>query len=255
MPRVRKFEDFFCRKNNSVEKIDTLINCYEENGNTAYYNGYIFCPECYIANLAFVHHQRTPYLRTIPSSQHSAGCSYNYPYAKTETILEYIEKLSYEQVISRLGAMMRLLMPEENNSESLQENLTAENNPLLFNEEEDKKITRVIKKTIRRQRLSGWIDKSIAGKLHLFYGDVQISSEQLISKSKKTYFRWILRTKNRYGEWKYRTSLYRGIKSDEFDSDAIYKIVFIGTPSFETGYLNVQLENNDAVLYKKLLIK
>ena len=179
MPEVRKFEDFFYRKNNSVEKIDVLINYYEKNGNTACYNNYIFCPECHIANLVFVHHQRTPHLRTIPSSQHAAGCSYNYPYAKTETISKYIEELSYKQVISRLGAMMRLLMPENNDSESLQENLTTKNNPLLFNEEENEKITRVIKKTIRRQRLSGWIDKSIAGKLHLFYGDVQISSEKL----------------------------------------------------------------------------
>ena len=60
-----------------------------------------------------------------------------------------------------------------------------------------------------------------------------------------------IKTKNKDGEWKYRTSLYRGSINECFDKDSVYKIVLIGTANFDNGYLNIKLENRNAVLYKK----
>mgnify|MGYP000115062541 FL=1 len=147
--------------------------------------------------------------------------------------------------------MMRQLMPSKNDIAELQSNLTIENNSFLFDEEENAQSKQVIKKTIRKQRLSGWIDSDISGKLYLFYGDVKILSEEKQSKTGNTYFRWVIKTKNKDGEWKYRTSLYRGSINECFDKDSVYKIVLIGTANFDNGYLNIKLENRNAVLYKK----
>lgn len=251
MSRTKKFEDFFYKTSGSIEKVDTLIAYDEQNGNIDPYINQTFCPECYSANLSFVH-GKTPHLRSIPSSAHLSGCSYNYLYAKTNTILEYLEMLTPEQVAGRLDSMMRQLMPTRREILKLKSTLTTENNPLLFNEEENRESRKIIKKAIRRQRLSGWIDQSIAGKLHIFYGDVKISSEERQSKTGNTYFRWIIKTENKYGEWKYRTSLYRGSINECFDENAVYKIVFIGTANFDNGYLNINLENRNAILYKEL---
>ena len=251
MSKPKKFEDFFDRTSNSIKKVDVLIAYDDKNGNINPYLNHIFCPECYIAALSFVH-GKTPHLRSIPSSLHSNSCSYNYSYARKTTILKYLEKLTSEQVKNRLNSMMRQLMPSKNDIAQLQSNLTIENNSFLFDEEENTQSKKVIKKTIRKQRLSGWIDSDISGKLYLFYGDVQISSEEKQSKTGNTYFRWVIKTKNKDGVWKYRTSLYRGSINECFDKDSVYKIVLIGTANFDNGYLNIKLENRNAVLYKKV---
>ena len=196
MSKPKKFEDFFDRTSNSIKKVDVLIAYDDKNGNINPYLNHIFCPECYIAALSFVH-GKTPHLRSIPSSLHSNSCSYNYSYARKTTILKYLEKLTSEQVKNRLNSMMRQLMPSKNDIAELQSNLTIENNSFLFDEEENTQSKKVIKKTIRKQRLSGWIDSDISGKLYLFYGDVQISSEEKQSKTGNTYFRWVIKTKNK----------------------------------------------------------
>ncbi len=77
-------------------------------------------------------------------------------------------------------------------------------------------------------------------------------SEEKQSKTGNTYFRWVIKTKNKDGVWKYRTSLYRGSINECFDKDSVYKIVLIGTANFDNGYLNIKLENRNAVLYKKV---
>lgn len=251
MTRVKKFEDFFYKKSGSIEKVDTLIAYDKQNGNINPYINQIFCPECYSANLSLVR-SKTPHLRSIESSAHLSGCSYNYHYVRTNTILEYLDNLTPKQVAGRLDSMMRQLMPDDDEILRLKSTLNSENNSLLFNEEENSESRKIIKKAIRRQRLSGWIDTSISGKLHIFYGDVKISSEERQSKSGNTYFTWIIKTENKNGEWKYRTSLYRGLINEYFDENAVYKIVFIGTANFNNGYLNIDLENKNAVLYKKI---
>ena len=251
MSKLKKFEDFFDRASNLIKTVDVLIDYDDKHGNISPYLNHIFCPECYIAVLSFVH-GKTPHLRSIPSSPHSNTCSYNYPYARKTTILKYLEKITSEQVKNRLNSMMRQLMPSKNDIAELQSNLTIENNSFLFDEEENAQSKQVIKKTIRKQRLSGWIDSDISGKLYLFYGDVKILSEEKQSKTGNTYFRWVIKTKNKDGEWKYRTSLYRGSINESFDKDSVYKIVFIGTANFDNGYLDIKLENRNAVLYKKV---
>ncbi|WP_143326845.1 hypothetical protein [Vandammella animalimorsus] len=250
MSKDKKFEDFFNRSKGVIESIDTLIAYDEKHNNLAPYVGNIFCPECRSAQLHFVR-SKTPHLRTNPSSQHLPGCSYHYEYVKNKTVVEYLEALTPEQVESRLNAMMRLLMPDQRNPET-GENLTEENNPLLFDEGKSGKTGTKTKKTIRRQRLSGWIAKDIAGDLYLFYGDVKITSEEKLSKNNHKYHEWILKTKNKDGEWKYRTKLYRGAQLQEFKEDCVYKIVFIGTPSFDRGYMSIELENRNAVLYREI---
>lgn len=251
MSKTKKFEDFFYKENGSIEKVDMLIDYDERNGNIDPYVNQIFCPECYNAALSFVH-GKTPHLRSIPSSTHLDSCSYNYSYAKTNTISDYLDELTPEQVAGRLNSMMRQLMPNHREIIELKTNLAIENNSLLFDEEENKEGRKIVKKTIRRQRLSGWIDQSIAGKLHIFYGDVKISSKTCKSKAGNTYFKWVIKTQNKNGEWKYRTSLYRGSIDEYFDENAVYKMVFIGVANFNGRFLNIELENMNAVLYKKI---
>lgn len=250
MAKTKKFEDFFNNPKGVVESVDILIYHDKRHGNLDDYYDHIFCPECHDAKLHFVH-SKTPHLKTNPSSSHPPGCSYNYDYIKNKTIIEYLKTLTPAQVESRLNAMMRLLMPSKQNPGTRQ-NLTEENNPLLFDEIKSVQAVTRTRKAIRRQRLSGWITSDIAGDVYLFYGDVRITSEEKTSKNNFKYHEWILKTKNKDGEWKYRTKLYRGMQRHQFNENSTYKIVFIGTPYFDKGYMRINLENINAVLYREL---
>ena len=56
--------------------------------------------------------------------------------------------------------------------------------------------------------------------------------------------------KDKDGEWKYRTSIYRGNISDSIDENSTYHLVLIGQMSFGKNYSNITLINQNAIKYE-----
>lgn len=254
----RKFDEFFNQINQKIESIDTLIEYSKQYGNVENFKEHIFCPECQLAKLTFVHTEKGFYLRTHKNAQHLDGCYYNFEHIDTKSATEFFQSLSKEQAQSKLASMMRYLLGNKNNTSVSNKIDTVQDNPLLIEQKEKTNTQIKTRKSLRKQKLTGYIDESIAGDLHIFYGDVKLSVEEYKSKNNNQYYKLIIQTKNKRGEWRYRTSLYRGKTKDDIDVNAIYKIVFIGVANFKensekTGkYMNIELIDYDSVLFQSV---
>ncbi|HGO5824255.1 TPA: hypothetical protein ACK3JW_001965 [Mannheimia haemolytica] len=252
----RKFDEFFNQINQQIEPIDYLIEYSKQYGNVDGLKEHIFCPECKVAKLTFVHTGKGFHLRTHLNTKHLERCYYNFDHIDTKSATEFFKSLSNEQVQSKLASMMRYLLGNKNNTSISNKTDTVQDNPLLIEQKEKTSTQIKTRKSLRRQKLTGYIDESIAGDLYIFYGDVKLSVELCTSKNNFQYYKLIIKTKNKQGEWRYRTSLYRGKIKDNIDVDAIYKIVFIGSANFKenrekTGkYMNIELIDYNSVRFQ-----
>ncbi|MDO4895698.1 hypothetical protein [Moraxella sp.] len=254
----RKFDEFFNQINQQIEPIDYLIEHSKQYGNVDGLKEHIFCPECQLAKLTFVHTGKGFHLRTHLNTKHLEGCYYDFDHIDTKSATEFFKSLNKEQVQSKLASMMRYLLSNKNNISVSNKADALQNNPLLIEQKEKTNTQIKTRKSLRRQKLTGYIDESIAGDLYIFYGDVKFSVELYTSKNNFQYYKLIVKTKNKQGEWRYRTSLYRGKTKDDIDVNAIYKIVFIGVANFKensekTGkYMNIELIDYDSVLFQSV---
>lgn len=254
----RKFDEFFNKNNQQLEVIDTLIEYSKQYGNVDDFKEHIFCPECRLAKLTFVHTGKGFHLRTHKNAKHLDECYYHFEHIDTKSATEFFQSLNKEQVQSKLASMMRYLLSNKNDStKNITIDLTQEN-PLLVEQKDKSNKQEATKKSLRRQKLSGYIDESIAGDLYIFYGDVKLSVKSCISKNNFDYQKIIIKTKNKKGEWCYRSSVYRGNIKDDIDENMIYKIVLIGTANFKTNdkgtgsFMEIKLENRNALLFKAI---
>ncbi|WP_066802663.1 hypothetical protein [Moraxella oblonga] len=254
----RKFDEFFNQINQQIEPIDYLIEHSKQYGNVDGLKEHIFCPECQLAKLTFVHTGKGFHLRTHLNTKHLEGCYYDFEHIDTKSATEFFKSLNKEQIQSKLASMMRYLLSNKNNISVSNKADALQNNPLLIEQKEKTNTQIKTRKSLRRQKLTGYIDESIAGDLYIFYGDVKLYVEICKTKNNFQYYKLIIRTKNKRGEWRYRTSLYRGKTKDDIDVDAIYKIVFIGSANFKenrekTGkYMNIELIDYDSVLFQSV---
>lgn len=254
----RKFDEFFNKNNQQLEVIDTLIEYSKQYGNVDDFKEHIFCPECRLAKLTFVHTGKGFHLRTHKNAKHLDECYYHFEHIDTKSATEFFQSLNKEQVQSKLASMMRYLLSNKNDStKNITIDLTQEN-PLLVEQKDKSNKQEATKKSLRRQKLSGYIDESIAGDLYIFYGDVKLSVKSCTSKNNFDYQKIIIKTKNKKGEWCYRASVYRGNIKDDIDENMIYKIVLIGTATFKTNdkgtgsFMEIKLENRNALLFKAI---
>lgn len=256
----RKFDEFFNQINRQIEPIDTLIEHSKQYGNVDDFKEHIFCPECQLAKLTFVHIGKDFHLRTHKNAKHLDECYYHFEHIDQNQPQNFFQSLNKEQVQSNLASMMRYLLGNKNNTSVSNKIDTVQDNPLLIEQKEKTNTQIKTRKSLRKQKLTGYIDESIVGDLHIFYGDVKLSVEEYKSKNNNQYYKLIIQTKNKRGEWRYRTSLYRGKTKDDIDVNAIYKIVFIGVANFKensakTGkYMNIELidYNYDSVLFQSV---
>lgn len=110
-------------------------------------------------------------------------------------------------------------------------------------------------KALRRKRIAGWIDESDGTDLHVFYGRVKLSVEEKTGinkdEEKYSYYLLTLKTQNKNGEWKYRTSIYRGGVKDGVDEAKVYQIAVIGNLNFTYKWWRIDLINRNAILYQE----
>lgn len=253
----RKFDDFFNAATSHIESIDILIDWTKQHDNVDSYKPFIFCPDCKKAQLTFVHGGHGNYfLRTKTHEIHDENCYYYFEHIATKSATAYFKDLDNQQIQSKLASMMRIL--SNNHRALVSSSRVAIDNPFIIQNLLEKQTDTKTSKTLRRQKLSGYINESIENELHIFYGEVRLAVKEKISKKGFKYFELIIMTKNKLGKYSYRTKLYRGSIQDNIDENKQYYLVFIGTPNFQnnkdnTGkFLNIELISSNAVLYKLL---
>lgn len=92
------------------------------------------------------------------------------------------------------------------------------------------------------------------GKFERFlYKSKVVEKEKISDVPEKTYKYYLLYiyTQNKKGEWKFRTSLYRGNIQDSIDEEALYNIVMIGHLDFQYKPFTIKLANRNAIKYRK----
>ena len=87
----------------------------------------------------------------------------------------------------------------------------------------------------------------------LIYRLKVIEKEKNSDDPKKTYKYYLLQiyTQNKKGEWKFRTSLYRGNMRDLVNEEVMYNIVMIGHLDFQFKPFTIKLANKNAIKYRE----
>lgn len=259
--KPKSFEEFYYLQEDKICDID-IVEEYvtKNNGNIGKYEGNMFCPECREAVLAFWRKtsKRRAHLKRIPSSKHREKCSYNYEYASSKKVKEYVDSLSYNEIQDKLNSILNMLCKQhrtdivkavDGNGDN-----TKKQNPMLIVE---RKENTDILRALRRKRFNAWIDKSDGEDLSVFYGKVKLDIREKTKENEATgetytfYFLNIF-TQNKRGEWKYRTNIYRGAVKDEIKKDVIYNIVLIGHLDFKYNPFTIELANRDAIKYQEI---
>lgn len=256
----KSFEEFFYLPKEDVYNI-RIVKEYADkhDGDISPYRGAMRCPECRSAALLFVPEtsMRRAYLRATKLEAHLENCSFNYEYASRRSIKEYVDSLPYHQVQDKLNSMMNMLcktnVEKKEDSNTLNTVKKVENHPMLIPE---KKRETTSLKALRRKSLAGWIDKTDGTDLYTFYGKVKLSVEEKRKSDNEekeySYYLLKLRTKNKKGEWKYRTSIYRGGKKDDIDEEKVYHIVLIGNLNFKYRWWKIDLVHRNALKFREV---
>ena len=260
--KPKRFEEFYFSVVDDILDIDIVVDYVAlHDGDTGKFTGSMFCLECKKAKLAFVNKttKRRAHLRRIGTLKHEDSCSYNYDYASKKVVKKYVDSLSYNEIQDKLSSIMKMLLKnhQKKNNKAKETNCSAtENteNAMLIHE---KVNNRGVLKALRRKRLNSWIDESDGEEFCAFYGKVKlevVGKEKIIKDSQKSYKYnlLLLYTKNRKGEWKYRTSIYRRQIRDIVDKDSVYQIVIIGKLNFDYNFWTIKLANDNAIGYRAI---
>lgn len=254
--KPKSFEEFYYCKKDDVFDIDLVIEYVDLNkGNIGKYDRTMFCPECFKAELYFVHKTsiRRAHLRRCPTAKHEINCSYNYVYASKRLVKAYIVSLSNDKIQDKLNSIINMLcrpirnVAVYNESESPKD---TSDNPMVIKE---KKGGEEIIKSLRRKRLSAQIDEIDCDAHFVFYGTVKLKAVEKkkhgYGKVSTTYNVLEVYNYNKVdGKWKFRTSLYRGQIKDSIKEDAQYYIAIIGRVG-EKKLWQIELDNIHAVKY------
>ncbi len=257
----KSFEEFYYLQEDKICDIEVLEEYItNNNGNVGKYEGNMYCPECRKAILAFWHKssKRRAHLKRIPSSSHRETCSYNYEYASSKKVKEYVDSLTYNEIQDKLNSIINMLCKQRKSDIGKtmvgDVGISKEQNPMLIVER--KENTDVLR-ALRRKRLNTWIDQSDGEDFSVFYGKVKLGIREKTKVNESTgepytfYFLDIF-TQNKQGEWKYRTNIYRGSIKDEINKEAVYNIVMIGCLNFKFRPFTIDLANRDAIKFQEV---
>lgn len=246
----KTFDEFYSLKKNKICSIDEIINYSElHNGNIHPYDQDMYCPECKKAKLTFVHEtsKRRAYLRTIPSSNHVSGCSFNYEYASNKTIKTIVNSMTNDEINDRLNSIMNMLCKDMSvTNQHSNYDANESKNPMLI----QCNTGRVIKtKAFPRKSLNCWVDHN--ENIYAYYGKkVNLKVVEKHRESDDSIFYLLeIRTKNIKGEWNLKATIYRHKKPLDIDENALYNIAFIGF--FDQKYkFSIRLLNWNAIKYE-----
>lgn len=214
--KPKSFKEFYYLQEDKICDID-IIEEYvtKNNGDVGKYQGNMYCPECKKAILAFWRKtsKKRAHLKRIPSSQHRETYSYNYKYVSSKRVKEYVNSLTYNEIQDKLNSILNMLCKQHRPNMERVENSNLDNtkiqNPMLITE---KKENTDVLRALRRKRLNAWIDQSDGKDFAVFYGKVKLGIREKTKVNENTgesytfYFLEIF-TKNKQGEWKYRTEM------------------------------------------------
>lgn len=253
----KSFDECYCTSMNDIATLDYIVDFVESHdGKLGNYEGSMFCPECRSAELSYVHKtsKKRAFLRRKSSSRHLPCCSYIHEYSSLKFSKEYYESLTHEQIQDKMASMMRSLLrdPLVNREIVTQANNYVEvDNPLIIEKERN---GQQIRRSLRRKKLSTWLNEEIVGELYLFYGDVKLKVRRIekISKAGDSYFYCFLDIfcENKNREWKKKTRIYRGTIEDSIDENQIYHFVAVGSLGFSNGFPILELSNKQSLLFK-----
>ena len=254
--KIKSFESFLFLGDGKIHLINEIEEYSDKHNNEInHYYGKIFCPECKKAELSFVHKTnfKRAHLRTKPKSLHDEECSYNYEYANSKTVKEYLSSLSKEQIEDKLQSMMNMLFKVKRNERVINEDSVIDKklkNPfIIVNKNKENKLN-----TIRRKSLNTWIDSSDSTELSVFYGREKLKSEERTKKGKdKKYNLLKIYTYSRKSrEWVWRTNIYRGNIKDKVNYNKEYYISMIGNLDFSYKYWKIKLFKYNALIFREI---
>ncbi|GAA0062650.1 hypothetical protein [Clostridium sp. CTA-1] len=254
----KSFEEFYYRTKKDIFGIELVTEYVDlHKGSIGKYDGEMFCPECRKAELYFVHKtsRNRAHLRKCPTANHEKNCSYNYVYASRKLVKSHIISLSYDRIQDKLNSIINMLcrpVKDAGGNSSGESSKDITNNPMVIKEKKERED---IIKSLRRKRLNAWIDESDCGEYFVFYGKVKLKVAEREKKtheyggeSNKYNVLEIYNPNNKVdGEWKFRTSLYRGQIKDDIKEDATYYIAIIGRVGEKSW--QIRLDNIHAVKY------
>lgn len=258
--KPKSFEEFYYLQQDKICDIDVVEDYVIRNdGDVGKYVGNMFCPECRKAMLSFVHKttKKRAHLRRMPSSKHNDSCSYNYDYASSRKVKEYVDSLTYNEIQDKLNSMLNMLCRQRKsddikNINGADRGSTIPNPMIIVARRENVDVLRAL----RRKRLNAYIDKSDGEEFSAFYGKVKldICEKTKINKDTgETYTFYLLEifTYNKQGEWKHRTNIYRGGIKDRINKRSIYDIVMIGCLNFKYRPFTIDLANRNAIKFRE----
>ena len=210
--------------------------------------------------LSFIHKttKKRAHLRRMPSSKHNDSCSYNYEYASSKKVKEYVDSLTYNEIQDKLNSMLNMLCrqqkPDDMKTINNNDRDSITQNPMIIVERREN--TNVLR-ALRRKNLNVYIDKSDGEDFSVFYGKVKldICEKTNINKDtgeKYTFYLLEIFTHNKQGEWKHRTNIYRGVTKDKIDKQSIYNIVMIGRLNFKYRPFTIDLANRNAIKFREV---
>lgn len=257
--KYKSFEEFYLNSKDDILDFDIVADYAKtHNGDIGEFYGNMFCPECKKAELSFVHKnsKRRAHLRRYKSSSHEDNCSYNYDYASHKVVKEYVDSLSSEEIQDRLNSIMNMLCGNKNHkklaSKDINDSLKDVQSPMLIKE---KTINKNILRALRRKKLNSWIDESDGEDFCVFYGKVKLKIEEIekLVDSTNSYKYYLLHiyTRNKKGEWKFRTRLYLGNIKKDVNEESIYDIVMIGHLDFKFKPFTIKLANKNAIKFRE----
>ncbi|MCC3175029.1 hypothetical protein K4I02_0924 [Streptococcus gordonii] len=244
-----KFKEFYFTGDQRLHNLDELEKEYEQkSGDISSYRGRIFCPECRIAELAFTHKtsKKRAFLSTLPSSDHMADCSLKYESVSRREIKDYVSNLGEEEMQDRLEAMLNRMLPREREENQIPANDEGDNPFTILVRREGQPNTR---KCIPRKSLKSWFDKDEENNVFLFYGSVHLEVKEFKTKLGETQYRLIVKTRQD-GEWRIKTTIYRGKNKDEIDQHQNYDLAIIGQIEFYNNHPQIKTVSSSSIMFR-----
>ncbi|MGV4461344.1 hypothetical protein [Ornithobacterium rhinotracheale] len=253
----KSFDTFYFLLDKSLHSVAEVQREYEEmNGNLSRFKGFMFCPECKVAELSFTRktHLRREYLSKLPNSRHSFGCSYIHDYASNKEVISFVKSLTHVQIQERLETALNLLCNKRVSSEDKEH--VNYYNPFVIPVKSKRGVNSICK-TIRRKSINSWFDKDECDQMYIFYGKVKLCVKgwsKVDGGIEKRFYKLMVYTL-RKGVWKFKITVFRGGIRDDVDCEAVYDLAILGSIGFFGECPQIKTATLTSIKMRKIVLK
>lgn len=145
----------------------------------------------------------------------------------------------------RLEAMLNRMLLREREENQIPANDVDDNPFTILVRKEGQPNTR---KCIPRKSLNSWFDKDEENNIFLFYGSVHLEVKEIETKW-GTRYKLIVKT-NQQGEWKTKTTIFRGENRDEIDQHQNYDLAIIGQLEFYNKLSQIKTVSRSSIMFR-----